>query len=60
MMEEPFTDGDFYAENFLSKDYLETYYKVNFDDDHDDDDGLDKVLIFFLKGAHRAFTVGKS
>ncbi|XP_034281005.2 nicotinamide N-methyltransferase-like [Pantherophis guttatus] len=54
-MEEPFTEGDFYAENFLPKDYLETYYNVNFDDD--DDGGLKKILTLFLKGAHRAFTI---
>ncbi|XP_070808311.1 nicotinamide N-methyltransferase-like [Pituophis catenifer annectens] len=49
-MEEPFTEGEFYAENFLPKDYLETYYKVNLDDD-------DQILTFFLKGAHRAFSL---
>ncbi|KAG8141650.1 hypothetical protein E2320_007234, partial [Naja naja] len=50
-MEEPFTEGEFYNEHFLPRDYLETYYKVNLDDDDD------QVLISFLKGAHRAFTI---
>ncbi|XP_058050717.1 nicotinamide N-methyltransferase-like isoform X1 [Ahaetulla prasina] len=53
MMEEPFTEGEFYAENFLPKDYLETYYKVNFEDD---DDGLNMLQTFSLTGYHRAFT----
>ncbi|XP_070621707.1 nicotinamide N-methyltransferase-like [Erythrolamprus reginae] len=53
MMEESFTEGEFYAKNLVPKDYLERYYKINFDDEN----GIDKIATFFLKGAHRAFTV---
>ncbi|XP_015668414.1 nicotinamide N-methyltransferase-like [Protobothrops mucrosquamatus] len=51
-MEEPFTHRDFYSEHFVSKDYLQTYYKFNLDDN-----GVNKHLSFFLKGAHRTFTL---
>ncbi|XP_032085821.1 nicotinamide N-methyltransferase-like [Thamnophis elegans] len=54
MMGEPFTEGEFYAKNFLPKDYLETYYNVNPDDD---DEGVGRMVTFSLRGAHRAFTV---
>uniref|UniRef100_A0A8C6XPY2 Uncharacterized protein n=1 Tax=Naja naja TaxID=35670 RepID=A0A8C6XPY2_NAJNA len=51
-MEEPFTEGDFYSEHFVSRDYMETYYTVNFDEN-----GVRNLLTFFLKGAHRTFTL---
>ncbi|XP_032085462.1 nicotinamide N-methyltransferase-like [Thamnophis elegans] len=54
MMEEPFTEGESYAKNFLPKHYLETYYNVNPDDD---DEGVGRLVTFFLRGAHRAFIV---
>ncbi|XP_058050355.1 nicotinamide N-methyltransferase-like [Ahaetulla prasina] len=52
MMEEPFTGKDAYIQHFDPRDHLEKYYKVSLEDD-----GLSQFLTFFLKGAHRAFTV---
>ncbi|XP_070808451.1 nicotinamide N-methyltransferase-like [Pituophis catenifer annectens] len=52
MMEEPYTGKDFYTEHFDPRDHLEKNYKVSLVDE-----GVGQFLAFFLKGAHRAFTI---
>ncbi|KAK9394951.1 nicotinamide N-methyltransferase-like [Crotalus adamanteus] len=52
MMEESYTGKDFYTEHFNPRAHLENYYKVKLEDG-----GLGQFVTFFLKGAHRAFTI---
>ncbi|XP_026548503.1 nicotinamide N-methyltransferase-like [Notechis scutatus] len=52
MMEESCTGRDFYTQHFDPRDHLEKYYKISLVDDE-----IGQFVIFFLKGAHRAFTL---
>uniref|UniRef100_A0A8C5SE84 Nicotinamide N-methyltransferase-like n=1 Tax=Laticauda laticaudata TaxID=8630 RepID=A0A8C5SE84_LATLA len=51
-MEESCTGKDFYTQHFNPRDHLAKYYKISLVDD-----GLGQFVTFFLKGAHRAFTL---
>lgn len=53
-MEESYKGKDFYTKHFDPRAHLENYYNVKLEDG-----GLGQFVTFFLKGAHRAFTIGK-
>ncbi|KAJ6653166.1 hypothetical protein lerEdw1_010039 [Lerista edwardsae] len=53
-MEGIFTEKDYYAQHFLPKDYLETYYTFG-----DEKDAEKALLTFSLKNLHQAFTLDR-